>query len=134
MGGRSCVAAGHRGRIKSLHSGKIQKEKNPTSQKIYKLCLIRGYTEAYYQLSAAEKQKLWADVSQAIDGAGAKMVTPYYECRWSNDRYKTFFTIEYPHIEAAMTDTAGVEKAELFRYLTSETILGIEVKEEEAIP
>lgn len=104
------------------------------SQKIYKLVLIRGYTEAYYQLSDEKKQKLWADVSQAIDGAGAKMATPYYECRWSNDRYKTFFTMEYPTIEAAIADTTGVEKADLFRYLTSETILGIEVKEEEALP
>lgn len=104
------------------------------AQKIYKLVLIRNYTEAYYQLSDEERQQLWADVSQTIDGAGAKMASPYYECRWSNDRYKTFFVMEYPNIEAAIADTTGVEKVGLFRYLVSETILGIEVSEEEAMP
>lgn len=96
------------------------------SQKIYKLCLIRGYTEAYYQLSEEEKKKLWERVGNAIDKAGAKMATPYYNCRWSNDKYLIFFTMEYPNVEAAMIDTAGVEEAQLFRYLVTETILGIE--------
>ena len=100
------------------------------SQKIYKLCLIRGYTEAYYQLSEEEKNQLWEKVSKAIEKAGAKMATPYYNCRWSNDKYMTFFTMEYPDIEAAMADTEGVEKAELFRYLISETILGTEATED----
>ena len=104
------------------------------AQKIYKLVLIRSYTEAYYQLPDEERQKLWIEVSKTIEGAGAKMASPYYECRWSNDRYKTFFTMEYPNIEAAIADTTGVEKAGLFRYLVSETILGIEVSEEETLP
>jgi hypothetical protein len=34
--------------------------------------------------------------------------------------------MEYPNVEASIKDTAGVEKAELFRYMVSETILGIE--------
>ena len=103
------------------------------SKKIYKLCLIRGYSEAYYQLSEAEKKQLWDRVSNAIEKAGAKMATPYYNCRWSNDKYLTFFTMEYPNVESAMMDTAGVEKAELFRYIVSETILGIEATEEEVL-
>ena len=71
------------------------------AQKIYKLCLIRGYTEAYYQLSKEAKDKLWEQVGKVIESAGAKMSTPYYDCRWSNDKYMTFFTMEYPDIEAA---------------------------------
>ncbi len=54
------------------------------------------------------------------------MSTPYYDCRWSNDKYRTFYTMEYPNVEAAIMDTAGMEKAELFRYMISETILGVE--------
>ena len=96
------------------------------AQKIYKLCLIRGYTEAYHQLSDEAKQKLWDRVGEVIHKAGAKMATPYYDSRWSNDKYRTFFIMEYPDIEAAIADTAGVEEAELFRYMISETILGIE--------
>ena len=96
------------------------------AQKIYKLCLIRGYTEAYYQLTEEAKNKLFEQVGKVIEKAGAKMSTPYYNCRWSNDKYMTFFTMEYPNIEAAIADTDGVEKAELFRYMISETILGVE--------
>lgn len=96
------------------------------SQKIYKLCLIRGFTEAYYQLSEEARKKLWDEVGSVIEKAGAKMATPYYNCRWSNDKYSTFFTMEYPNIEAAIADTNGVEKAQLFRYMVSETIMGIE--------
>ena len=95
------------------------------AKKIHKLCLIWGYTEAYYQLSDEEKKNLWDRVFQVIEKAGAKMATPYYDSRWSNDKYQTFFIMEYPDIEAAMADTAGVEKAELFRNMVSETILGI---------
>jgi hypothetical protein len=102
------------------------------SKRIYKLCLIRGYTEAYHQLSEDEKKKLWDRVGEAIEKAGAKMSTPYYNCRWSNDKYSTFFTMEYPNIESAMLDTAGVEAAGLFRYLVSETILGVEEDAESA--
>jgi hypothetical protein len=102
------------------------------SQKIHKLCLIRGYTEAYYQLSEKAKQSLCEEVNKAVEKAGAKMATPYYSCRWSNDKYVTFFIMEYPDVESAIMDTAGVEKAGLFRYMVSETILGIEEDVEEA--
>ena len=57
------------------------------------------------------------------------MTTPYYNSRWANDKYLLYFIMEYPDIEAAMADTAGVEKIELFRYLVSETILGTEAEE-----
>ena len=102
------------------------------SQKIHKLCLVRGYTEAYYQLSDEAKQKLWEEVGAALDGAGAKLATPYYNCRWSTDKYRTFFVMEYPNIEAAIADTTGVEKVGIFRYMISETILGVEESVEEA--
>jgi hypothetical protein len=87
------------------------------SDPIYKLCLMRGYTEAYYQLSQEGK-----------DALGAEMVGPYYDCRWSNDKYDLWFTMKYPNIESAIADTDGVRKAGLFRYMVSETILGIERK------
>ncbi|MBM4461032.1 MAG: hypothetical protein FJ011_25255 [Chloroflexi bacterium] len=96
------------------------------STKIYKLVLFRGRTEAYYQLSEEEKQRLGEQMWAAIREAGGKMATPYYDCRWSNDKYGMFFIMEYPDVESAMMDTAGVEKIGLFRYMVSETIMGIE--------
>jgi ABC-type proline/glycine betaine transport system substrate-binding protein len=98
------------------------------SDPIYKLCLMRGYTEAYYQLSQEGKDALWAEVSRVIKEAGAEMAGPYYDCRWSNDKYDLWFTMKYPNIESAIADTDGVRKAGLFRYMVSETILGIERK------
>lgn len=95
-------------------------------QTFYKLVLVRGFTEAYYQLSDEDKATLWQRVGDAISKAGGKMATPYYNCRWANDSYLMFFTMEYPSIEAAMADTTGVEEAQLFRYMNSETILGVE--------
>jgi len=34
--------------------------------------------------------------------------------------------MKYPNVESAIADTNGVRKAGLFRYMISETILGIE--------
>ena len=95
------------------------------AQPIVKLVLIRGYTEAYYQLSKEEQDQLMAQVIDAVTSVGAKGVGPSYNCRWSNDTYDSFFLVEYPDIDAAIADTAAVEKLGLFRYIVSETILAI---------
>ncbi len=44
--------------------------------RIVKLCLIRGFTEAYYQLSEDERKALFDKVGAGLDGVGAKMVGP----------------------------------------------------------
>src|SRR4051794_22994194 len=95
------------------------------AQPIVKLVLVRGYTEAYYQLSDGERDTLWTGVGDVIARVGAKMIGPYYDARWSNDKYGSFFLMEYPDVEAAIADSAGVEKLGLSRYMQSETILGI---------
>ena len=98
------------------------------SRTIYKLCLVRGYTEAYYQLSEDKRKALWDEVGKSISAAGGDMHGPYYDCRWSNDKYLVWFTMQYPDVDSAIADTHGVEKAGLFRYMVSETILGIEAE------
>jgi hypothetical protein len=102
-------------------------------QKIYKLCLIRGYKEAWYHLSEAEKQSLWDRVMKNLERLGVKS-GPSYSCRWSNDQYSSWFTMEYPSVEAAIADTAVAEAADLWRYLISETIMGIEEVAQAAPP
>ena len=99
------------------------------AKRIVKLCLIRGYTEAYYQLAEEERKKLWDKVGEGLDKVGAKMIGPYYDCRWSNDTYASFFLLEYPDTDAAIGDTANCEEAGLFRYLVSETILSVPQEE-----
>ena len=43
---------------------------------IVQLILIRGYTEAYYQLSDEEQEKLWTQVYNVITASGAKAIGP----------------------------------------------------------
>ncbi|MDQ4138020.1 MAG: hypothetical protein M3116_04155 [Actinomycetota bacterium] len=92
---------------------------------IVKLCLIRGYTEAYHQLSDAERKELWDKVDAGLQKVGGKLVGPYYDCRWSNDKYASFFLLEYPDVDAVIAESANVEEAGLFRYMVSETILSV---------
>jgi hypothetical protein len=99
------------------------------SKSIYKLCLIRGYKEAYYQLSAAQKKALWDKLGKVLHPIEAEMSGPYYDCQWANDKYQTWFIMKYPNLESAIADTHGGQKIQLFRYLESETILGIEAED-----
>jgi hypothetical protein len=103
------------------------------SKPIYKLCLIRGFTEAYYQLSGDQKKELWDGLNAVLEPLGVEMCGPYYDCKWSNDKYETWFMMKYPNIEAAIADTHGGQKIQLYRYMISETILGIEADEESII-
>jgi hypothetical protein len=102
------------------------KKEQPMQKPIYKLCLIHGFTEAYYQLSDEQKKALWDDLDRVLEPTGAKLCGPYYDCQWSNDKYITWFIMEYPGIESAIMDTHGCQSIQLFRYMISETILGIE--------
>jgi hypothetical protein len=99
------------------------------AERIVKLCLIRGFTEAYYQLSEEEQKKLWDKIGEGLNKVGSKMIGPYYNCRWSNDKYASFFLLEYPDTDAAIAETANADEAGLFRYIVSETILGIPQEE-----
>jgi hypothetical protein len=128
LGGRSPRLAEKPLRLSSYEKSTIKPKKAIMSEPIYKLCLIRGYTEAYHQLSEEAQKALWEEVFKVIKAVGAEMVGPYYDCRWSNDQYDSWFMMKYPNIEAAIADTDGVRKAGLFRYMISETILGIEEK------
>lgn len=89
--------------------------------------MIRGFTEAYYQLSEETRNHFWQAAGKANkSSSGGKVHGPNYDCRWANDRYSMWFTMKYPDIEGAIADTHGVDKADMSRYLISETILGIE--------
>lgn len=96
------------------------------SKPIYKLCLIRRFTEAYYALPQEQKQMLWDELGRVLAPTGAEMCGPYYDCQWGNDQYVTWFTMKYPSIESAIMDTHGCQEIQLFRYMISETILGVE--------
>ena len=98
------------------------------SQPIFKIVLFRSMKEAYYHLTEDEQKKLWDKVMDGIKKNGVK-IHGQYDCRWSNDRYESFFLMEYPDTQALIKEIANATEAGLFRYVESETILGIEQKE-----
>jgi hypothetical protein len=104
------------------------------SKKIFKLCLVKGFTEAYRQLSEEGKKEIWDKIGSFADNSASKMITPYYNCRWSNEQYQTFFIIEYPDIEAVIAETNNNEQADWYRYIIAETILGLDGGSETALP
>ena len=69
---------------------------------------------------------LWENLSRVLEPTGAKLSGPSYDCQWSNDKYLAWFIMEYPNIESAIMDTHGCQEIQLFRFMVSETILGIE--------
>jgi hypothetical protein len=52
------------------------KKEDAMATRIVKLCLIRGFTEAYYHLSEDERQALFDNVGAGLERVGARMVGP----------------------------------------------------------
>lgn len=99
---------------------------------ITKLVLVRGYTEAYHQLTETERTAFWNKMESGNERSGAKIVSPLYNARWSNDRYHGFLLMEYPDTDAVIAESASAAETEHFRYVVAETILGIPFMDGEA--
>ena len=85
--------------------------------------------EAYYHHSEEEKNKLWDQIRDGMKKTGTKVIGNY-ECRWPNDKYESFILMEYRDTQLLIDEIVNATKADRFRYLESETILGIAVPEE----
>ena len=93
------------------------------SQPIYKLWLMKRPTEAYFQLSEAERDQHFAKLEQALEEVGGKMLI-FCDSAWSSEQWQAFGVEEYPNIEAVQKLTAIHEEINHFRYLESMTVLG----------
>ncbi|MFT3893116.1 MAG: hypothetical protein QM730_15915 [Anaerolineales bacterium] len=91
---------------------------------IYHLFLVRGYREAYYQLSPEGRDQLWARVGESSQAAGAKTIVGCYS-RWSNETYPAWGIEEYPNLQALQQSARTNEKNQHFRYLEAETYNGV---------
>ncbi len=90
---------------------------------IYHLFIVRGYREAYYQLSQEEREQLWARVGESGRAAGAKVLVGCYS-RWSNEVYPAWGVEEFPDLQAVQQSARTNEKNEHFRYIEAETYNG----------
>jgi hypothetical protein len=92
---------------------------------VYKLVIARGnfYTDAWYQLSKEEQDRLRAESEAANKAVGAE-VTLYCESFWANQAIPAWGIVKYPSVEALQQFSA--QDLEWFRYTNWETILGTE--------
>ena len=93
------------------------------SQPIFKIFLVHGLREAYYQLSAEASQEFFAASTANNQAAGAKFLV-FCNAYWSNEAYLSWGVEEYPDIQAVQKVAAGLEKIQQARYFDAETILG----------
>ncbi len=95
---------------------------------IYLLVLGKGVTEAWYQLSKAEQDSLWAKVQEADRRADAKWVI-LCNSRWADEELFDWGVLEYPDMEAYQQKVAELEALQWWRYFSAKTILGTKMEQ-----
>jgi hypothetical protein len=100
---------------------------------ITKLVLVRGYTEAYHQMTETERTAFWDKIEAGNERVGSKVISPLFNSRWSNDSYHGFLLMEYPDMDAVIAESASARAADHFRYVVAETLLGIPFAEGEEV-
>jgi hypothetical protein len=91
---------------------------------VYKFWRSRP-TEAWYQLSEEEQNKLLAKGQEALQKVGGKtliMCTP----GWSNEAWLLCGVEEFPDRDALEQHTMLLFEIEHFRYFNGESIVGVE--------
>jgi hypothetical protein len=102
------------------------------SEKIYQLYLSKGYTEAYFQLSAEAKQALWQRAEERVASQGGKFLISC-RSRWCDETYQGWGVIEFPDIKAVQRVAELDEQDAFFRYVKTRTLLGL-LRQGEHIP
>lgn len=95
---------------------------------VAKLVLIHGYDDAYYRLSQEQQDQIWNKIFANIQSVGARTVTDWYLSSATSGLYDGFGIMEYPDIQAAIQETELGKKTDLYRYIHSEVIYGVEQK------
>lgn len=98
---------------------------------IYNLFIVRGYKEAYYQLSKEEQGRFWDRVGKIGDDAGARVILICYS-RWGSESSAGWGIEEYPDLAAVQKNARGNEENQHYRYLDAQSILGVRWEGDEA--
>jgi hypothetical protein len=99
------------------------------SKPIYVLVLGKGFTEAWYLLSKAEQDELWAKVQEIDRRAGGawKIVC---DSRWADEEIYDWGVLEYPDMDAYQNKVAQLEQLQWWRYFQAKTILGTKMADD----
>jgi hypothetical protein len=89
---------------------------------IYKFFRVRT-TEAFYQLSRAERQALLDKIVEIGNQSGLKRLV-FCDSSWSNEQWTAFGVEEFVDLEAVQKHTAALDAVDWLRYIESETMLG----------
>ena len=95
------------------------------TQPIYKLWQAR-FTEAWYQLSDEDQQRLMGQVAEALDSVGGKELV-ICSATWSNEQWPFFGLEQFPDLEAEQRHSGLLSDLHWLRYIESRTILGTEL-------
>ena len=87
------------------------------------------FTQAWYQLTADEQQKLGDLVDEALTKVGGKRIITAVSL-WSNEQWIAFGVEQFPSIEAVMQHTQSLWKLNWYNYIVAESSLGVEFKPE----
>jgi hypothetical protein len=92
--------------------------------KIYKFWRIKRWTEVWIQLTEEEQHRVFAQIQENLENVGGKWLLRC-RCSWANEKYSSWGVNEYPSLEAAIEDGENLHKMGLWRYVESESMLGI---------
>ncbi len=89
---------------------------------IYKFFRVR-WTDAWYQLSEAERNEKFAGEAELRKQLGVKNLA-FCDSGWSNELWNLCGVHEYPSMDAVQKHYHGMVSLGLFRYMESDTMLG----------
>jgi hypothetical protein len=98
------------------------------SKPVYLLFYVKGYTEAWYQLSKEEQEKLWSKAEEIGNSNGAKLLIAC-NSRWADEGTLAWGVEKYPDIETYQQKAEEYEKLEWWRYFSVKSILGTKMEE-----
>jgi hypothetical protein len=94
------------------------------AQPIYKVALV-NYTNAFYELSPDERDKLGAKVEQALKEAGGERIVVCTSA-WCSENYGGWVVEKFPDIESVQKFTQLLWEFDWYRYIEVNSYLGIE--------
>jgi hypothetical protein len=85
------------------------------------------FNEAWYQLSAEERNQRLTKVGAALEQVGGKAMV-ICDSEWSNEQWQVFGVEEFPDIDAVQKHTQLLRELDWGRYLTSVSTLGTKLE------
>jgi len=98
------------------------------SKPVYLYFCVQGFTEAWYQLSKADQDNLFAKNEEITRRAGAKLLIAC-DSRWADEATIAWGVEEYPDMDAYQKKVEECEKLGWWRYISAKTILGTKMVE-----